>query len=111
MEKIINFVNCTPHVIDIIRKDGSTLSIEPSGVVARCAQSEVEVASIDGISITKQTFGNVVNLPEAQIGVFLIVSRMVAAAVPGRKDLLVPGPLVRDENGQPCGCRGLSVVD
>lgn len=104
-------INCTPHRIDIAREDGSILSIEPSGIVPRCSQSEKKLLSLNGIAITKQTFGEVVNLPEEKPGVFMVVSRMVAAAVKGRKDLLVPGPLVRDENGQPCGCRGLSVVD
>ena len=107
----IKFVNCTPHVVDIVREDGSILSIEPSGVVPRCTQMEDEIASIYGIVVTRQTFGKVIDLPEPEIGVYLIVSRLVAAAVKGRKDLLVPGPLVRDEKGQPCGCRGLSVVD
>ena len=104
-------LNCTPHQIDIVREDGTVLSIKPSGVVPRCSQSEKKLLSLNGIAITKQTFGEVVNLPEEKPGVFLVVSRMVAAATEGRKDLLVPGPLVRDENGQPCGCRGLSVVD
>lgn len=107
----IKFVNCTPHVVDIVREDGSILSIEPSGVVPRCIQMEDEIASIYGIVVTRQTFGKVIDLPEPEIGVYLIVSRLVASAAKGRKDLLVPGPLVRDENGQPCGCRGLSVVD
>ena len=107
----MQIINCTPHQIDVIREDGTVLSIKASGIVPRCSQTEVKVTSIDGIAITRQTFGEVVNLPEERPEVFLVVSRMVAAAVKGRKDLLVPGPLVRDEKGQPCGCRGLSVVD
>ena len=107
----MELVNCTPHEINVVREDGSILSIKASGFVPRCSQTEVKVASVNGIAITRQTFGEVVNLPEERPEVFLVVSRMVADAVKGRKDLLVPGPLVRDENGQPCGCRGLSVID
>lgn len=103
--------NCTPHEINVVREDGTVLSIPASGIIPRCSQSEEKIMSLEGIAITRQTFGYAVNLPPETPGVFLVVSRMVAAAVPCRKDLLVPGPLVRDENGQPCGCRGLSVVD
>ena len=107
----MKIVNCTPHEINIVKEDGSILTIEASGIVPRCSQTEANVASINGIAITRQIFGEVVNLPEKKPGVFLVVSRMVAAAAPDRMDLLVPGPLVRDENGQPCGCHGLSVID
>lgn len=108
---IMEIKNCTPHEINVVREDGTVLSIPASGIIPRCSQSEEKIMSLEGIAITRQTFGDAVNLPPETPGVFLVVSRMVAAAVPGRKDLLVPGPLVRDENGQPCGCRGLSVVD
>ena len=107
----IKFVNCTPHVVDIVKEDGSILSIEPSGIVPRCTQLEDKLVSIYGFTITRQTFGKVTGLPEAKIGVYLIVSRLVASAAKDRTDLLVPGPMVRGEDGRPCGCRGLSVID
>ena len=70
----IKFVNCTPHVVDIVKEDGSILSIEPSGIIPRCTQMEEKVSSINGITVTRQVFGEVINLPEAQPGVFLVVS-------------------------------------
>lgn len=107
----MEIVNCTPHEINIVKEDGSILTIEASGIVPRCTQTEAHVTSINGIAVTKQVFGEVINLPEAQPGVFLVVSRLVASAAKGRKDLLVPGPMIRGEDGRPCGCRGLSVID
>lgn len=107
----MEIVNCTPHEINIVKEDGTILTIEASGIVPRCTQTEAHVASINGIAVTKQVFGEVINLPEAQPGVFLVVSRLVASAAKGRKDLLVPGPMIRGEDGRPCGCRGLSVID
>lgn len=98
--------NFTPHVINIV--DGPSI---PSDGVARCTQQDIPVAVIDGVQVTHQVFGDVVGLPDPQDGVFLIVSRLVAAACPDRKDLLVPGPLVRDNAGQPIGCRGLAIAD
>ena len=107
----MELVNCTPHEVNVIREDGTVLSIKASGIVPRCTQSEAHVASVNGIAVTKQVFGEVINLPEAQPETFLVVSRLVASAAKGRKDLLVPGPMIRGEDGRPCGCRGLSVID
>lgn len=107
----IRIINCTPHQLDVVCEDGTILTIEASGIVPRCTQTEAHVASINGIAVTKQVFGEVINLPEAQPETFLVVSRLVATAAKGRKDLLVPGPMIRGEDGRPCGCRGLSVID
>lgn len=107
----MKIVNCTPHQLDVVCEDGTILTIEASGIVPRCTQTEATVASINGIAVTKQVFGEVINLPEAQPETFLVVSRLVASAAKGRKDLLVPGPMIRGEDGRPCGCRGLSVID
>lgn len=107
----MKIVNCTPHEINVVKEDGTILTIEASGIVPRCTQTEAHVASINGIAVTKQVFGEVINLPEAQPETFLVVSRLVASAAKDRTDLLVPGPMVRGEDGRPCGCRGLSVID
>lgn len=108
-------VNLTPHCINVVSEDGSRLYDVPvSGTVARCSQSETHLFDLQvaGISIpvTGQSFGEVVDLPAPQPETFYIVSRLVAAACPDRNDLLVPGPLVRNDEGQPVGCRGLSRV-
>lgn len=107
----MKIVNCTPHEINIVKEDGTILTIEASGIVPRCTQTEAHVASVDGIAVTKQVFGEVINLPEAQPETFLVVSRLVASAAKGLYDLLVPDPMVRGQDGRPCGCRGLSVID
>lgn len=105
----MEFINLTPHVLNIFNGDVEIMTLPASGVVARCTQKEEFVANINGITITRQTFGEVYDLPERKDGVRYIVSRMVAEAS-GRDDLLVPGPLVRGDNGQPIGCNGLSVI-
>ena len=106
----MTFVNLTPHTINVILPDGSVRDFPASGSVARCSQSNIVVAELDGIPITRQSFGEVVGLPAPQEGTRFIVSRLVAAACPDRDDLLIPGPLVRDAAGQPKGCEGLSVL-
>lgn len=107
----MNIINCTPHDLNIVREDGTVLTIAPSGVIPRCTQREEVVSSLDGIAVTRQVFGEVIDLPEPQPGKYLVVSRLVASATRGRKDLLVPGPMVRGADGRPCGCQGLSVID
>ena len=102
--------NCTPHVLNIIKQDGEVLDLPPCGIVPRCSQSEECVLVINDIALTRQTFGDVVDLPEPEKDVMLVVSRLVASACPDRPDLLVPGPLVRDSAGKVIGCRGLSII-
>ena len=106
------FVNMTPHTINVFDRNGDhVVDIPVSGKVARCSQSERHVTEIDGVEITRQFFGEVEGLPEPKEGTWFVVSRMVAeAAGLSRADLLVPGPLVRNKDGQPIGCRGLSRI-
>lgn len=100
-------INCTPHTLNIIVED-EIVDIAPSGVVSRCSQSEQEIGTLDGIPVTKQVFGEVVDLPKPKLDTYYVVSRLVAAACPNRQDLLIPGPLVRDNEGKVVGCKGLS---
>lgn len=102
------FVNLTPHVINVFDADVEVMKLAPSGMVARCTQKDVLDTEINGVKIFKQEFGDVVDLPEPKDGVMFVVSRLVASAAAGRNDLLVPGALKRNEQGQPVGCIGLA---
>lgn len=104
------FVSLLPHTISVVCDDGTVRVIAPSGAVARCSVTDEIVDTIDSMYITRQTFGEVVGLPEPEEGVAFIVSRMVAAAVPERHDLYIPGPLIRDAEGVVVGCSGLSIL-
>jgi hypothetical protein len=130
-------VNLTPHVLNIIVGD-ETLNLQPSGTVARVATKEETVGlapstecshcggfgeieapemgsqgsykcecSGMSIPIVKTSFGEVEGLPEPQKGTYYVVSRLVLTAS-RRGDLLAPGQLVRNKEGQPIGCKGLS---
>lgn len=105
-------VNLTPHVLNVQLSEGATdisewLKLEPSGQVARVASESKQVGTVSGVSIYETKFGEVEGLPEPKEGVYFVVSRLVLQAS-GRKDLLSPGELVRNEAGQPIGCKGLS---
>ena len=101
-EKIMKFVNLTPHSIKL--NDGT--EFPPSGTIARVAADLQEVGTINGVKLFRQTFGEVEGLPEQFPGIagqIYIVSAMVLAAV-DRGDCVAPATghkdVVRNENGQ-----------
>lgn len=108
----MKIVNLTPHAITIRGVVQDTV-IPPSGTVARI---ETEPAPEgDGLVllgpvttfIKGYRYTKVVNLPDPEPGTLYLVSLPTAQAVPGRDDVVAPGPLIRDENGNPVACDGL----
>lgn len=103
-------VNLTPHCLNIIAADGSTVYIPPDGNrIARVGSISSVVATVIGINIYRQTFGKVMDLPDAEDGIIYIVSRMVKDRVPDRDDVVVPGVPFRDTDGKVIGAWGLSL--
>lgn len=100
--------NLTPHAINIITPAG-TVTLAPSGAVARCTQTSTPAGEVNGIALSRTVFGAVTGLPEPVEGVILVVSALVRAALPSRTDLASPGELVRDAAGNVVGCKGLIV--
>ena len=105
MNKIINL---TPHDLNVSHPDLGMVTIPRSGEVARAVTSTKPVGEINGFPVTQTEFGDVEGLSEPREGVFFVVSRLVLQAAPHRTDLLAPGPLLRDEQGQVVGCEGFS---
>jgi hypothetical protein len=110
----MNIINLTPHKINLMPEGGPTVTIPPSGLVARCATSRVQVdtVTVDGISIpVNQTrFGKVSDLPEPQPDTIYVVSALVAQAVPERQDVVIVDDAVRDDQGRIIGARALAYV-
>lgn len=114
-----NIINLTPHAINIILETEKTITIEPSGTIARCKTNTVLDGSvgyvendqlIDMIPITKTEFGEVKNLPEPIPYVIFIVSSLVAQACKDRNDIFIPNDTVRNEAGQIIGCKSLGRI-
>ena len=99
------FINLTPHAINVV--GGPT--IQPSGSVARVAATSTPAGEFGGVALSRTTFGEVEGLPAPVDGVIFVVSALVRSAVPSRTDVASPGDLVRGEDGQPIGCRGLII--
>lgn len=115
-EKMLNIINLTPHVINLMPEgaDGPTITISPSGLVARCAVERVEVdaVTVDGIfvPVNRTLFGEVSGLPDPQPNTIFVVSALVAQAVPERQDVFVVDDAVRDDQGRIIGARALAHV-
>jgi hypothetical protein len=106
-------INLTPHAINIVGFNGEVTTIPPSGKVARVKSTQTLAGNKAGIPLYFVEFGAVEDLPNESaipFGVEYIVSGMVRAACPNRRDLASPGDLVRDDKGNVVGCRGLIVT-
>jgi hypothetical protein len=102
---IREIINLTPHEIHEV----TTGRRFPSTGSARVETTVRQVATIGGMPIVETTFGQVDGLPERTDDTIYIVSRIVKQAVLDRDDCVCPGELVRDERGQPIGCKGFSL--
>ena len=114
----MNIVNLTPHEITII--DGDTESetvrvVPPSGMLARLDSQKEIVNRRDGIYFYRTTYGppicledgTEIDFPEESLDTVYIVSGLFRSGY-SRSDLWQPGELVRDDEGRPIGCIGLS---
>jgi hypothetical protein len=105
----MKLVNLTPHEVTILAGEATPFVIlGPSGVVARCSVTSRQLDPLFGvIPVATSELGEVTGLPEQEDGIALVVSRIVAEALPERSDLYFPGEVVRDEKGNIVACRGL----
>ena len=111
-----NLVNLTPHVINLLTHTGEIVAIEPlNDTPARVSATlkDCGVFEANGLIFnhTEQEFGDIINLPDAQKGMYFIVSRIVADAAPKRKDLVIVNDLVRDEQGLVSHARSISFIN
>ncbi len=103
-------INLTPHKIVVYNENNEmVLEIEPSGDIARISSDKKEVRNVNNSPYFTISYGSPSGLPETQEGVLLLVSGQVRMACPKRKDLISPGELIRNKQGQPIGCLGFVI--
>lgn len=102
----VTFINLTPHTVNLPTLG---LAFQPSGAVARVDVALKPVAQISKIPFVKGKIGDVQGLPAQKANTIFIVSAMVRAALPQRKDLVSPSGLVRDTNGAVIGCSAFEI--
>lgn len=105
----MNIVNLTPHDLNIYDESETFVArIKPSGQIARISVNKEKSGSIDGsIPTFVTTLGEPEGLPEPVEGAIYVVSGLFRSVV-NRDDLWQPGELLRNEEGQPIGCIGIS---
>lgn len=107
--------NLTPHTLNVRALDGTVIAIAPdSRGAARVVYDRFppEQATLNGHEIAISVAGSpreIVGLPEPEEDVILIVAKAVSDAAPAsRGDLMSPGRLLRDADGNVVGCDGLT---
>ena len=107
----MEIINLTPHTITFLDGNNSVLAtVEPSGVVARAAQTREAVGEVNGIPVNQCSYGAVTGLPDPQPETIYIVSVLTAQACPERSDVYIVDDSVRDENGRIIGCRAIAHI-
>lgn len=96
-EEYMNYVNLTPHNIDIVKMDGTTLSIPSSGVI-RAKQELESYRVIDGIKVARYTYGEPIGVPETlEPDTIYIVSKLALESCRSHgidtSNFLIPGNL------------------
>jgi hypothetical protein len=121
------FINLTPHTIHIM--GNIAVSVGPSGQSLRVSQEMNLVHSENGIDFYRANYGSLELVdndtkkvvsqvpPPVKDNTIYIVSGQCLEAIKGlsglngspRTDFAAPGELVRDDKGQPVGCKGLKI--
>lgn len=103
----MKLVNLTPHDVVVYNDKGEVIKTYPkSGKVARIQDDVTITGVIDGVPVGGITYGDAIDLPDPQDGVYYIVSLVVRQALPHRKDLISPDTskgAVRDDQGRILG--------
>jgi len=118
----VNYINLTPHEINVFGEEvdvngvgtgkfSQVMTIPASGTIARVAVKPVYCFTDAKTSVNfyRQEVGDVTGLPAKEDGVWLVVSAQVRLELPSRSDLVSPGELIRNAEGQPVGCKGLYI--
>lgn len=107
----MKIINCTPHAITFLREDNSVLAtIEPSGSIARAAQTRERVSEVNGIVVNQCSYGAVTGLSDPQPETIYLVSALTAQACRDRNDVFITDDAVRDDFGRIIGCRAIARI-
>ena len=108
----VQLVNLTPHGFRLFDAKEVVLDLPAADRWARVDErrspaSTLRTAQGDLPLVALSNGDSVEGLPAPQPGTVFVVSRLAAAAVPHRRDVVFPLDEVRDEAGQIVGCRSL----
>lgn len=89
-------INATPHDVHIKTIDGKLITLPASETPARVHIERKEAGVHDGVRVVVPVVVGINNLPPKREGVLIIVSKLVADALPERDDLVVPDLIERN---------------
>jgi hypothetical protein len=98
-------INLTPYPINV----AGHKPIEPDGEAARVNAQTIHTGSINGMPVFETVVNGATGLPQPKKDTVYIVPTMVRQAYPGRRDLVSPAKLLRNELGVVNGCLGLEM--
>lgn len=121
------FVNLTPHTINVFNSDGYSEEFPPSGIVARMGMTRKPIESAIGVDLffTDSTVIEGIEHFHMKSGVQYVIITSLAVKSELREYLqdvvdncyedgppphfivVSPGELIRNDKGQPIGCKGL----
>ena len=118
------YVNLTPHTINC-HEGKEVHNFPPTGKSLRVSGKPVPVGTHDGITIYGVEYGELEmannsdpndvshDIPPVVDGTVYIVAGACADKITamGRKDFVSPGDLLRNEAGQPIGCKGFKRIN
>lgn len=114
MVKDCEFINLTNKDITIYGSNHTSITIEKSGNIARCEQTDEPVNEIclGGciFPISKRKYISTQNLPEPKQNVFFIVSYIVALQNIERNDLVVAADPIKNTEGKVVGYGSLNLI-
>lgn len=106
-------INMTPHPLVFVDDDGAPIAeVGPSPVGVRLRETrgagERIMVGDACVEVTDVNYNEVEPaLPPPRDGTFYFVSLLTAHGLPGRRDVVFPLDVVRDESGRIVGCRSL----
>jgi hypothetical protein len=113
----MKLVNLTTHAVNIYNEtEQEVLVVKPSGQEARIKTETLKTEEVDGIPLFNTIITGLPyltgkdgesDLPPQEDGTIYIVSGIFRSNF-DRPDLYQPGRLLRDSDGNPTGCVGLS---
>lgn len=107
---MVKIINKVPHPVYVLGENNEVVKkFSKSNGMIRLRQHTAVYGELNGLPISRTTFGSPEGLPEFKEGVYYIVSHLVKTELPNRTDLLVPAQIVRDEEGTIIGCKSLDL--
>ena len=91
--------NATPHEVTLRAVDGSLIRLPAAEAPARVHLERLDRGVVCGVKIVVPVVVGVNNLPARRDDTLIVVSKIVADALPERQDLVVPDLIEYDESG------------